>query len=44
MANSGMKKFMDFLRLTDDEDDYDDDDLFDDDEDEKKGKGILLRR
>ncbi len=34
MANSGMKKFMDFLRLTDPEEDYDDDDLFDDDEEE----------
>ncbi len=33
MANSGMKKFMDFLRLTDPEDDYDDD-LFDDDDDD----------
>ena len=34
MAKSGMSKFMDFLKLSDDEEDFDDD-LFDEEEDDK---------
>lgn len=33
MAKNGMSKFMDFLKLTDEEDDYEDDDLFDEEDD-----------
>ena len=34
MAKSGMSKFMDFLKLSDDEEDFDDDGLFDEDFDD----------